>query len=70
MARVSFEQLKQAVEKATTVKQAAITLINAMGERLTEMAQHQPTPQELQALAQELKQHGEALADAVSEHET
>ena len=69
MARESFEQLKDAVTKATNVKQAAIVLINKMGDRLAEMAQHQPTPQELQELAAELRQHAEALAEAVSEHE-
>ena len=69
MARQSFEQLKDAVEKATSTKAAAVLVIQEMRDRLNEMAQHQPTPAEIQALVAELNKHTDALADAIADHE-
>jgi hypothetical protein len=58
MARESFEQLQASVAKATTVKEAAIVLIKAMGDRLTELGDH-PSPAEMQALAAAISAHDE-----------
>ena len=67
MAQQSFEELKTAVEHATTVKQAALELIHDMGDRLADLADH-PSPDEIRALAETLRQHADELAAGISDH--
>lgn len=68
MPQESFEELKTAVEKSTTVKQAAMELIRHMGEKLNDMANH-PDPNELRRLAQELSQSAQDLSDKIADHD-
>jgi predicted RNA-binding Zn ribbon-like protein len=62
-----LDSLKADVEKAKTVQQSAVTLLNGMSQKLKQMSsQDVINPADLQALAHQLEQSTTALATAVS----
>lgn len=68
-AKEAFRDLVDAVEHATTVKQAALALIKDMGDRLDSLAGANPTPDDLRALAATIREHADELATKISEHQ-
>lgn len=61
-----FERLQAEIERSTTVKESAIVLINAVVAELRELKELGTiTPEQLEALADQLAAKTDALADAV-----
>ena len=63
---MAFEELKEAIEEATSVKNAAVILLRELADKLQTM---RPDEAELRRLAAELRQSSAELASAVAEHE-
>lgn len=67
MVREAYLELKEAIDQAANVQEAAIELIKGLADRLAEIAEH-PSAEEIRALSTEMRRRAGELADAIALH--
>ena len=68
MVAASLDKLTQESERAATVQQATVVLLNNLRDQLNDLANH-PDAEKIRELAAQLAAHTDKLAEAISDHE-